>query len=135
MKAQPLLAQYIVNVQDPAGLDLEPWQLPKGEWGVTIESLDGGDVEYAGRLLYVADDKRFVVEIERLGPSRLTGTHSGETLYFLQGRIRAEPPGAEPYELRAGDFCHFPAGSDDVWTIEETYVKLFVIRSDDPLPF
>ena len=132
MNPQQLLAQYIVNAGDPSALELDPWELPTGEWGVTVT---GENVEYAGRFLYLSDDKRVAVGIERLGPSRLVGRHIGETLYFLQGRVTCRPAEGEPYELKAGDFCFFPAGADDVWEIEETYVKLFVIHSDEPLPF
>ena len=132
MNPQQLLSHYALNAGDLSALELEPWELPTGEWGVTVT---GENVEYAGRLLYLSDDKRIAVGIERLGPSLLTGTHIGETLYFLQGRVTCRPPRGEPYELKAGDFCFFPAGVDDVWEIEETYVKLFVIHSEEPLPF
>jgi uncharacterized cupin superfamily protein len=132
MTPQQLLSQYVTNVGDLSQLELEPWELPTGGWGVTVT---GENVEYAGRFLYLSDDRRVAVGIERLGPSRLVGTHIGETLYFLQGRVRCLPPGGEPYELKAGDFCFFPAGVEDVWEIQETYVKLFVIHSDEPLPF
>jgi uncharacterized cupin superfamily protein len=134
LSSQALLTHYVRQVGDvdPLALDLDPWPLPTGEWGVTIE---GEDVAYAGRFLYLSEDKRVAVGIERLGPSRLTGTHIGETLYFLAGKITCRPPAGEPYTLRAGDFCFFPAGVDDVWDIEETYVKLFVIHSETPLPF
>lgn len=127
-----LLARYILDVGDPDSLELEPWELPTGEWGVTVA---GENVEYAGKFLYLSDDKRVAVGIERLGPSLLTGTHIGETLYFLRGRVLCRPPGGEPYRLAAGDFCYFPPGVSDVWEIEETYVKLFVIHSREALPF
>jgi uncharacterized cupin superfamily protein len=132
VNTQQLLTHYVTNVGDVSALDLEPLPLPKGEWGVTVE---GEDVDYAGRFLYLSDDKRVAVGIERLGPSRLTGTHIGEALYFLEGRVTCRPPGGEPYELKAGDFAYFPPGNDDIWDIEETYVKLFVIHSPTPLPF
>jgi mannose-6-phosphate isomerase-like protein (cupin superfamily) len=129
---QQLLTRYVANVGDLSQLELEPWTLPTGDWGVTVT---GESVEYAGRFLYLSDDRRVAVGIERLGPSLLVGTHIGETLYFLAGRVTCRPPGGEPYELRAGDFCYFPPGVEDVWEIEETYVKLFVIQSEEPLPF
>jgi len=129
---QQLLTQYVRNVGDLSQLELEPWELPTGEWGVTVT---GENVEYAGRFLYLSEDRRVAVGIERLGPSLLVGTHIGETLYFLAGRVTCRPPGGEPYELGAGDFCWFPPGVEDVWEIEETYVKLFVIHSEEPLPF
>jgi uncharacterized cupin superfamily protein len=127
-----LLTQYIQQVGDPDALELDPWELPTGEWGVTVT---GENVEYAGKFLYLSEDRKVAVGIERLGPSLLTGTHIGETLYFLRGSVRCAPAHGDPYRLRAGDFCYFPPGNDDVWEIEETYVKLFVIHSETPLPF
>jgi uncharacterized cupin superfamily protein len=132
MNPQQLLTHYVVNAGELSALELDPWELPTGDWGVTVT---GENVEYAGRFLYLSEDKRVAVGIERLGPSRLVGTHLGETLYFLAGRVTCRPPDGEPYELKAGDFCFFPAGVEDVWEIEETYVKLFVIHSEAPLPF
>lgn len=132
MAPADLLTHYVLACADPDALELEPLPLPRGEWGVTVE---GEDVEYAAKMLYLSDDRRVAVGVERLGPSRLIGTHIGETLYFLQGRVRCTPAGGEPYELKAGDFAYFPPGVDDVWDIEETYVKLFVIHSPTPLPF
>ena len=127
-----LLTHYVRSIGDVDTLELEPWELPTGEWGVTVT---GKNVEYAGRFLYLSEDKRVAVGIERLGPSLLTGVHAGETLYFLRGSVLCKPPGGEPYRLKAGDFCYFPPGVEDVWEIEETYVKLFVIHSETPLPF
>lgn len=132
MNPSQLLTHYVMSCTDVAALELEPLPLPKDEWGVTVE---GKDVEYAARLLYLSDDKRVAIGVERLGPSLLTGTHIGETLYFLEGRVLCRPPGGDPYELKAGDFCFFPPGVEDVWEIVETYVKLFAIHSETPLPF
>ena len=134
MSTQALISHYVRSLAgtDPLEIELDPLPLPQGEWGVTIE---GENVDYAARLVYLSEDKRVAVGIERLGPSRLIGTHIGETLYFLAGRVTCRPPGGEPYELKAGDFGFFPPGVDDVWDIEETYVKLFVIHSETPLPF
>ena len=92
MSTQQLLTHYVQQIGDVEAVELEPWTLPKGEWGVTVT---GDNVEYAGRFLYLSDDKRVAVGIERLGPSLLTGTHIGETLYFLQGSILCRPPGGE----------------------------------------
>jgi uncharacterized cupin superfamily protein len=132
VSTQQLITRYVEQIEDVEALELDPWPLPSGEWGVTVT---GENVEYAGKFLYLSDDKRVAVGIERLGPSLLTGTHCGETLYFLRGSILCRPPEGEPYRLKAGDFCYFPPGVDDVWEIEETYIKLFVIHSPVPLPF
>lgn len=132
MNNTQLLTHYVQSIGDPDALELDPWELPTGEWGVTVT---GENVEYAGKFLYLSEDKRVAVGIERLGPSLLTGTHAGEVLYFLKGSILCKPAGGEPYRLKAGDYCYFPPGVEDVWEIEETYVKLFVIHSEVPLPF
>jgi uncharacterized cupin superfamily protein len=121
MGAHELLTHFAFNVDD---VEFEPWPIPRGENGITIH----GDPEFSGRFLHRSEDGRTLIGIERLGPCTLTGTHSGETIYFLKGRVRATPPDGEPYTMVAGDFCWFPAGVEDVWEIEETYVKLFVIQ-------
>src|SRR5262249_31662878 len=53
----------IRQIGDPDTLELEPWELPTGEWGVTVT---GEDVEYAGTFLYLSEDKKVAVGIERL---------------------------------------------------------------------
>ena len=68
-----------------------------------------------------------MIGIERLGPCTLTGIHAGETLVLPGGPLRCTPEGGDPYTLRKGDFCWFPAGVEDTWVIEETYVKLFSV--------
>jgi uncharacterized cupin superfamily protein len=134
MSSQPKILSFeslrglILNVAD---LKLEDWPIPRGEWGVTVE----GNPLYQGQLLYLSPDKKTAVGIERLGPSILRGTHIGETLYFLEGRITARPPGRQPYEIKAGDICHFPEGIDDVWEIHETYTKIFHLHYEPGLPF
>ena len=126
MVRNQLLTHLAFNVED---LELEPWPIPRGENGVTIH----GNPEFSGRFLHLSDDGRTRIGIERLGPCTLTGTHAGETLYFLEGRVRCTPAGGEPYVLKAGDFCWFPPGVEDVWEIEETYVKLFTVTVPEEL--
>ena len=101
-----LLSRYVESIGDVDALELDPWELPTGEWGVTVT---GENVEYAGKFLYLSEDKRVAAGIERLGPSLLTGTHSGETLYFLKGSILCKPEGGEPYRLKAGRLLLLPA--------------------------
>jgi uncharacterized cupin superfamily protein len=126
MNPQQLLSHYVLEV---GNVELEPWPLPRGQNGITVH----GDPEYSGRYLYRSEDGRTLIGIERLGPCLLTGTHAGETLYFVEGKVKATPPGGEPYELEAGDFCYFPPGVEDVWEIQETYVKLFCVTVPEEL--
>jgi uncharacterized cupin superfamily protein len=126
MSQDQLLTHLAFNVND---IEFEPWPIPHGENGVTIH----GEPEFSGRFLHLSDDGRTRIGIERLGPCTLTGVHAGETLYFLEGRVRCTPRGGESYMLGAGDFCWFPAGVEDVWEIEETYVKLFCVTIPEGL--
>ena len=48
MSSQQLLSHYLIAAAESSSLELEPWELPKGEWGVTVS---GENVEYAGRRL------------------------------------------------------------------------------------
>ena len=96
MNPNELFTHYVQNLSDLESLDLEPQPLPSGEWGVTVI---GENVDFAVKMLYLSDDKRIAIGVERLGPSRLIGTHIGETLYFLAGRITCRP--AEGGALRA----------------------------------
>jgi uncharacterized cupin superfamily protein len=126
MSVNDLLSHLVLNVDD---VTLEPWPIPQGENGVTIH----GTPEYSGAFLHRSEDGRTLIGIERLGPCTLTGTHAGETLFFLEGLVRCTPEVGEPYTLRKGDFCWFPVGVEDTWVIEETYVKLFSVTVPEHL--
>jgi uncharacterized cupin superfamily protein len=113
-------------------VELEPWPMPTmATEGCELDR----EVERAGRVLWRSDDRHAVLLLERLGPCRLTGTHGGELLCFYEGRVRAEPPGGEPYVMGPGFISWFAPGMDDVWTIEETYLKLLYVEADRPLPY
>ena len=128
-----LLTQFIRNVNE---IELEPRPLPQGEGGMTIAPrTPGEDVLFEQSVVWSSADRREVLLVERLGPSILTGTHAGEVVVLLEGKVTARPPGGEPYEIVPGDVCYFPAGVEDVWEIEETYVKAMYVRAHEPLPF
>ena len=89
MSVNDLLTHLVLNVEDVA---LEPWPIPQGENGVTIH----GTPEYNGEFLHRSKDGRTLIGIERLGPCTLTGAHAGETLFFLEGRVRCTPKAGSP---------------------------------------
>jgi uncharacterized cupin superfamily protein len=126
MTSNDLATHFLLNVDD---VELEPWPIPRGENGITIH----GNPEYSGKFLHRSEDGRTLIGIERLGPCTLTGIHAGETLFFLEGRVRCTPEGGDPYTLGKGDFGWFPAGVEDTWVIEETYVKLFSVTIPEEL--
>ena len=98
-------------------------------------TVTGENVEYAGRFLYLSDDQRVAVGDRAARPVDARRHPQRRDALFPAGPRELHAGGRRPYELKAGDFCFFPPGVDDVWEVEETYVKLFVLHSDDPLPF
>lgn len=136
------MAPHLTSVQDgrefsflvaqAAGVELEPWPLPT--WEEHKMRLEG-EPEYAGRILWKSDDGCEVLGIERCGPCKISGWHPGETLFFLEGYIVGRPAAGEQYEIRGGDIVRYPVGMYDEWTIEETSVKIFLLKSDTPLPY
>lgn len=49
-----------------------------------------------------------------------------ETVLILEGAIRIEPAGGEPFVLRAGDTASFNNGSRCTWTVLEPTREFFV---------
>ena len=119
-----LLTHYVQSIGDVDALELDPWELPTGEWGVTVT---GENVEYAGKFLYLSEDKRVAVGIERLGPSRPHGTHRRALLPEGQHPLQAA---GRAYRLKAGDYCYFPPASR--LGDRETYVKPRTAAADRP---
>jgi uncharacterized cupin superfamily protein len=127
------LEHRIVSLNDVGALGMEPWPIPRGEWGPKIH----GDPEYGGKWLYISPDRQFGVAIEYCGPCEVTGAHGGEVCYYLEGYTEANPPGGKPYVIRPGDLCYFPKGMQEHWQIKERHVKVLVVTSHgdgQPLP-
>ena len=58
------------------------------------------------------DGKEFVVFVADLPPGAVAGRHShpgDEAIYMLQGALRFEPEGGQPFELKAGEIAFNPA--------------------------
>ena len=58
------------------------------------------------------DGKEFVVFVADLPPGAVAGRHShpgDEAIYMLQGTLRFEPDGDQPFELKAGEIAFNPA--------------------------
>jgi len=58
------------------------------------------------------DGKEFVVFVADLPPGAVTGRHNhpgDEAIYMLQGALRFEPDGGQPFDLKAGQIAFNPA--------------------------
>lgn len=116
-------------------IDLVPIDIgdypPEEEVGFRIE----GDPEIAARVLWVSDDRRQAIGVERCGPGKIIGIHNNESHYFVQGRVTATRPDGSQYEITAGDYVAYGEGQHEEWEVHETYIKCFNMRSSKPLPF
>jgi hypothetical protein len=115
----------------PLDVELEAWPLPAASSGVTVD----GDPLFEGRILWVSDDGRRVVGIQRCGPCVMRGTHVDELSYFLEGSLTIESVGGEAFEVVAGAACVFPKGLETIWTVHDTFRKLFHLTGDDDLGY
>ncbi|MGK9220447.1 MULTISPECIES: cupin domain-containing protein [unclassified Microbacterium] len=67
----------------------------------------------------------FVTPEEAPGAMRVVG-HADETVYILEGHLRIEPEGGEPFELTAGSVASFNKGAAALWTVLAPTVEFFV---------
>lgn len=61
------------------------------------------------------------------GRFRWVFTAHHETARIHSGRVRVVDAAGRVWTLKAGDFAHFPCGTDTDWTVEETVLKTFVL--------
>ena len=117
-----------------ADLELDPWPLmdPAVEG---MEIVDGSEPERLGRVLWKSADEKQLLLVEELDPCTFVGTHGGEAIYMIKGRVRGTPPEGAAYELGPGDLAWFEAGCPDTWEVVERYRKLLWVSADRPLPY
>lgn len=121
----------IVNV-NPAEVELEPWPLPTMETeGMEID----GEPGRRGKVLWRSDDRKSVLLIEELEPCTFRGTHGGEVVYLIEGKVTAKPKDQPEYEMGPGYLGRYEAGLWDEWVVEETYRKFLYVEADRELPY
>lgn len=94
-----------------------------------------GDPEMAMRVIWMSDDRRSAMMIERCGPCTIVGRHFNDVFYLLRGRWTGKRPDGTSYEARAGDFLCFSEGDLDEAVVHETFLKCSFYHSARPLPF
>jgi uncharacterized cupin superfamily protein len=58
------------------------------------------------------------------GVSKFPWSYSDqESAYIIKGRVIVTPTGGEGIEIKAGDFCVFPAGMSCTWDVKEDLQK------------
>lgn len=117
----------------PVPLDALP---PEEELGFRLE----GDPELAMRVVWVSDDKRKAVTIERCGPGRLIACEAENAsyfnlFYFIEGRTTQTRTDGTTDEWKAGDFICFTEGQYEDSTIHEAFLKCAFYSSAEPLPY
>ncbi|MGO2111324.1 MAG: cupin domain-containing protein [Pseudoclavibacter sp.] len=94
----------------------EPFEVGVVQW--IRRPGDGGRADLSSGFWFITPD-------ETPGPMRIVG-HADETVHLLEGRIRVEPEGGEPFELTAGSVASFNRGGAATWTVLEPSVEFFV---------
>jgi uncharacterized cupin superfamily protein len=124
----------LVHAQD-GNFDLVPMSIddfpPEEVMGFRIE----GRPEMAARVVWVSDDRRSAVLVERMGPCKVIGHHQTEVFYLLEGRWTARRPDGTEYEVKGGDFVCFVEGQEEEVTVHETFTKCAFYHSSRPLPY
>jgi uncharacterized cupin superfamily protein len=121
----------IVNV-NPAEVELEPWPLPTMETeGMEID----GEPGRRGKVLWRSEDRKSVLLIEELEPCTFRGTHGGEVVYLIEGKVTARPEGQPSYRMGPGYLGRYEPGLWDEWVVEETYRKFLYVEADRELPY
>jgi uncharacterized cupin superfamily protein len=104
---------------------------PEEEIGFRIE----GRPELAMRVVWVSEDRRTAVLIERCGPCKVIGKHFTEVFYLVKGGWTAKRPDGTEYEIKAGDFACYAEGQAEEATVRETFVKCSMYHASRPLPY
>jgi uncharacterized cupin superfamily protein len=94
-----------------------------------------GRPQLAVRVLWVSEDRRTAVLIEKCGPCRIIGRHFTEVFYFLTGRCTFRRPDGTEYEVKGGDFACYAEGQAEEATVHETFIKCSMYHSSRPLPY
>jgi uncharacterized cupin superfamily protein len=135
--AQATFMGALIHAHD-LDFDLVPIDLaslpPEEETGFRVEATEGTP-ELSARVLWVSDDRRTAVGVERLTPCKVIGVHVNEAYYIVEGRITALRSDGSEYEIKAGDFVTYAEGQQDTWTVHETFLKCFFYSSSRPLPY
>lgn len=91
-----------------------------------------GDIEVRAYTPFVSEDGRIVSgswESEP-GHSRWEFLTRGEIITVVSGRMTVQRDGEEAVELSAGMTAVFPIGWTGLWTVHETFRKIFVVYND-----
>lgn len=112
----------------PVRIDQLP---PPEEIGFRVE----GEPEIALRVVWMSEDRRTAVLIEKCGPCKVVGTHFTEVFYIIRGRCTAKRPDGTTYQIKAGDFVCYAEGQSEEWIVHETLVKCSMYHASRPLPY
>jgi uncharacterized cupin superfamily protein len=99
-----------------------------------------GDPKVEMRVLWMSDDKRKAVAIERCSPGRLIVCDPPNTtyfnlFYFMEGHCTQVRTDGTTDEWSAGNVVCFTEGQYAESTIHETFLKCAYYSSSDPLPY
>ncbi len=92
---------------------------------IAPEDVISGSPEGQAMLLWRSEDLKLHNGIWQCSPGEFYLTHSGETIFCLQGRAEMTPEGGETVVFEPGVLAYIHEGTRVRWNISETVRKVF----------
>ena len=119
----------LIRSIDPHSAVLESWPVPE-------EDILQGAPAPSGKVLWQSDNQCLLNGVWSctLGSFQFEFTWD-ETIYFIDGQVEISDQSGHSQIYNAGDYIHISKGSKTVWNVKRKILKVFYIRSDDPVVF
>lgn len=111
-------------------MELDDWPVPEASSGVEVE----GEPRLRGRIVWRSEDGRRVIGVQRCDPCTMRGAHLEELAVIVEGTLTLRRDGVPDREAGPGDVLVYAEGTRDEWVIHEPLLKVFHLRSDQPIP-
>lgn len=110
-----------------AEVELDDWTLPD-------EAITGGNPVARGKLLWQSADKRLANGVWSCEPGSFLWDYTwDETIYFIEGESTITDEDGTSVTCRAGDLFFVPSGTKTKWEVAASVLKVFHLRSDEPV--
>ena len=119
----------LIRSIDPHSAVLESWPVPE-------EDILQGNPAPSGKVLWQSDNQCLLNGVWSCtrGSFQFEFTWD-ETIYFIDGQVEISDQSGHSQIYNGGDYIHISKGTKTVWKVKQKILKVFYIRSDDPVVF